>query len=168
MKHDGEVVDDLLGAADGEGRHEDFAAGGDDCFDDGLKLRDSIGVGPMIVIAVGGFHEDEIGLGDGFKVAEDGAIGRAEVAGEHHGLGFVGIVDREFDTGGTEHVTGFEVAGGDAGGDFDGLVKLDRSGECADQRDIIGTVDRFKKRRDDVCDWCARCRSVGCERNPRG
>ena len=75
-----QVVDDLLGAADGEGGDDEFGIVAVDEFEIFFEAEfDVIGRG-MILVGVSGFDDEDVGAGRVFVVAQDGLVGLAEVA----------------------------------------------------------------------------------------
>ena len=81
-----EVVDQLLGPTDGEGRHHEGGAAGHRRLDDALDL---VGHGRRVVqpVAVGRLHEHVVGLPEGLRVEEDGRPVAADVPREHEPAG---------------------------------------------------------------------------------
>lgn len=99
MEEDGEVVGHLLGASDGEGGDEHFAAVFDGLADDIFEFGDRIVIGAVVVVAVGGFEEDEVSGAERFIFPEDGHGFGAQVSGEDDGFGLALVLDCQLDTG---------------------------------------------------------------------
>ncbi len=76
-----EVVDDRLGAADGEGGDDDVAAAFDGVVDNG-RQRLALVVILVLAVAVRRLHDDVVGGIDGGGVLDERLVGLAEVAGE--------------------------------------------------------------------------------------
>src|SRR5690606_32106051 len=79
-----QVVEHLLGSADRKGRHDDVAATLEQGFlDDADHVR--FGRRKILVpaVAVGGLDDEDVGVLDGCRVAQDGASRLAQIAAEH-------------------------------------------------------------------------------------
>ncbi len=75
-----QVVDDLLGAPDGEGWDDELRIVAVDEFEIFFEAEfDVVGRG-MILVGVGGFDDKDIGASGVFVMAQDGLIGLAKVA----------------------------------------------------------------------------------------
>ena len=77
-----EVIDQLLRPLDGEDRNDEFAPLGDRLDNHLLQLRLDRTVILVNPVAVGRFHHDVVGLGEGRRVADDRPVPLAHVAGE--------------------------------------------------------------------------------------
>ena len=105
-------VQKLLRAPDGERRNDDIAALGERLVND---LRQLIGIAPhlgMVAVAVGRFHDDIIRLFQVLRIADDGLIDIADVAGENDGPCQTVFAHLQRDGGRAEQVS--RVGKGDA------------------------------------------------------
>ena len=78
----GQRVDEILGAPDAEGRHEDLAAGALHAAEDGHERLFRVLDGLVLAQAVGGLREDDVRPGQRLGVAEDGIGAAPQVARE--------------------------------------------------------------------------------------
>ena len=104
-------VEDLLGAAHGEGGDDDVAAPAQGAVNDLGQLG---GVAPhllVVPVAVGGLHDHVVRPGEQHRVPEDGLVEVADIAGEHDGLAHAVLRQVHGDAGGAQQVPG--VAEGD-------------------------------------------------------
>ncbi|MFM1943427.1 MAG: hypothetical protein RI897_2409 [Verrucomicrobiota bacterium] len=99
MEEDGEVVGHLLGASYGECGDEHFAAVFDGVADDVFEFGDGIVIGAVVMVAVGGFEEDEVRGAERFIFSEDRHGFGAEIPGEDDGFGFALVLDCQLDAG---------------------------------------------------------------------
>src|SRR5579863_5988327 len=74
--------DELLGASDGEGGNDDFAAARAGAVDDIGEGIGDLGERLVEAAAVSAFHNQIVGGGKRFGVADDGKPGPADVAGK--------------------------------------------------------------------------------------
>jgi hypothetical protein len=74
-----EDPDQLLGATDGEGGHQQDAAVAADFIDGRGQLFDGLLVRRVLAVAVGRLDEDEVGVADGGRVTQDRRVAAAEV-----------------------------------------------------------------------------------------
>jgi len=95
--------DDLLGAADGEGGCNDFAAAAGGVVDDGGEFLFGVEDRLMEAVAVRTFHNEDVGEAGEFRIADDGEAFAADVTGEEERFSF----EFDFEEGGPEHVAGF-------------------------------------------------------------
>lgn len=131
----GQVIDEGLGAADGEAGDEDFATGGAGLVQDGDEFVEGFFEGFVVAVAVGAFEHDDIGpatlaLGAddrGDRVADDGSAGVADIAAEDDGLLGGVIAASEDDACRADDVSAVDEACGDAGGDIDLAVEGNRA-----------------------------------------
>ena len=65
------VVEQILGAADGETRHEDLALRLQRMLDDADRFIDRILQGFMVTVTIGRFHDHHVGLREWFRVTYD-------------------------------------------------------------------------------------------------
>ncbi len=77
-----EVVEEFLGPLDGEHGNHHVAAVGHRAADHVGQLRFGVFAADVIAVAVGRFHDDEVGLGKDGGVAEDRLVPLPEVAGK--------------------------------------------------------------------------------------
>ena len=75
-----QVVDDLLGATDGEGRDDEFRIMAVDEFEIFFEAEFNVVGGGVILVGVGGFDDEDVGACGIFVMAQDGLVGLAEVA----------------------------------------------------------------------------------------
>ena len=75
-----QVVDDLLGATDGEGRDDEFRIMAVDEFEIFFEAEFNVVGGGVILVGVGGFDDEDVGAGGIFVMAQNGLVGLAEVA----------------------------------------------------------------------------------------
>src|SRR5690606_26951041 len=116
-----EVVDEVLGAADGEGGDEDLAVVAPGLGDDLEELLDGVADGAVVAVAVGGLEDDGVGVGGGGGdgVAQEGGADAADVGGEDDDLlGAAPGADADLEAGGAEDVAGVGEADADAVGDL--------------------------------------------------
>src|SRR5262249_35390358 len=106
----GEEEEQELGAADGEGRDEDASASGRGLAGGGAGLDGGALEGLVVAVAVGGFHEDQVGVLEGRWVLVEGCAARADVAGEDDDFGGAVFADRDLEAGGAQDVAGFDGA----------------------------------------------------------
>jgi hypothetical protein len=103
----GQDVDDFLGAADGEGGHDQVAPGTARALESRNDFVLGFGKGAVEAIAVGRFDEQHVGFGhDLFGVVQYRPVGHAEVAGKNHAARLAFAADRHLEPGGTEDVAG--------------------------------------------------------------
>ena len=76
-EHPAEKADEKLRSAHSKRGHENFSAITHRVLYDLNEFGDGLIEGPMVAVAVGGFEKDEIGVLEGFEVAEDGDADRA-------------------------------------------------------------------------------------------
>ena len=101
-------VQQLLGAAHGEGGDDHVAALAQRLVDD---LRQLAGVAPhlgVIAVAVGGLGEHIVRTVEELGIADDGLIHIADIAGEHHGARFITLMAGELDAGAAQQVAGID------------------------------------------------------------
>ena len=80
-----EHVDDLLGTAYAEGRDEKFATPPHRIANDAQKPLQFIGGEFVLPVAVGGLTDEVVTVRQFDRVAQDGPVGAADVAGEANG-----------------------------------------------------------------------------------
>ena len=101
-----QVVEQLLGSPYREGGNDDIAAFGEDLVDEvcqspGVALR-----GFVIPVAVSGLHDHIVGLVHQGRVADDGLVLVAQVAGEYDFFGDAVLCGPDFHRGGAQKMTG--------------------------------------------------------------
>lgn len=138
---DAELVDQLLGATDGEGGDEDLFPVPDGVFDDGLELGEGLVEGSVVAVAVGRFEHDQVGVVEGRGVAHEGHAGRPDVAREDKGAEG-GSGDGEFEAGRTEDVSGVDHAEFHAVGDLGDGAVFDGAEQRQDLFGVGGGVER--------------------------
>ena len=107
-------VEELLGAAHGEGGDDDVSAPAEGLVND---LRQVVGIAPdlgVVAVAVGGLHDDVVRPGDGAGVPNDGLVHVADVAGEDQALGDAALGGVHQDRGAAEQVPRVDEFHGDA------------------------------------------------------
>ena len=107
-------VQQLLGAAHGEGGDDHVAALAQRLVDD---LRQLAGIAPhlcVVAVAVGGLGEHIVRAVEELGIADDGLIHIADIAGEHHGARFITLMAGELDAGAAQQMAGVDEPGGDA------------------------------------------------------
>jgi hypothetical protein len=117
----GQEVDDFLGAADGEGGHDQVAVGVARALEGRNDFVLGFRKGAVQAVAVGRFDEQHVGFGhDLLGVVQHRAAGHAEVAGKNQFARPAFAADRHLQPGGTEDVAGVMEA------DRDGFSRVDR------------------------------------------
>ncbi len=140
----GEVIEDLLGTADGEGGDEDAFAGVDGIFEDFEEFDEGLIERAVVAVAVGGFEEDEVGGGKRSGVAEHGSVEGAYIAGKDDDFfGGLPVGDGHLDAGGAEHVAGVDETNRDAVGDVAALAVIDGLEAGVDCFGVGRGVERF-------------------------
>ena len=97
-------IQQLLRAADGERRDDDVAALAERFVDDLGKL---VGIAPdlgVVAVAVGRLHHDVVGLFEKLRVADDGLVDVADIAGEDDRLVHAVFFQLKRDGRGTEQM----------------------------------------------------------------
>ena len=123
-----EDPDHLLGAADGEGRHQQNALVAGHLADGGHQLVDRRFVRPVLAIAVRRLDDHVVGVGERGRVADDRRVAAADVAREDQGLGCAAIGHAQLDDRRAEDVARVVEDGGDVVGDghLGAVVAADR------------------------------------------
>ena len=117
-------VEQLLGTAHGEGRDDDVAALGEDIVDEGCQgLGIALG-GLVVAVAVGGLHDDIVGLGDGLGVPDDGLVHVAQVTGEDQLFGHAVFRCPDLHAGGAKQMARVGKADAHTGADLHVLTVL--------------------------------------------
>ena len=125
-----EVVDDveeLLGALDGEGGDEDFAAVFEGVGEDAAEVLAGVGVHFMFAPAVGAFHDDGVDVRGVVRIAQEVVVAAADIAGEEETFFLAGgaVVEVEDDLGGAEDVAGIDEGDLDAIANEHGAVVVE-------------------------------------------
>ena len=117
-------VQQLLGAAHGEGGDHHVAALGDGLVDD---LRQIVGVAPhlrVVAVAVGGLHHHVVRAGEVGGVPDDGLVHIADVAGKDDLFGDAALRGGDEDGGGAQQMARVHELHPDALAQVQGLVVL--------------------------------------------
>ena len=137
---DVQTVEDLLRALHGKG-------GDDDLFALAVAVGDGVGqflVADVLVlvvaVAVGGLHEDVIGLGRAFGVAHDEGLGTADVAREDDAGGLVVLGHFQAQGAGAEDVARIIVGDLDARGGLEVLMVGHGVQELGGLEGVLGGV----------------------------
>ena len=137
---DVQAVEDLLRAFHGKG-------GDDDLFALAVAVGDGVGqllVADVLVfvvaVAVGGFHEDVIGLGRAFGIAHDEGLGAADVAREDDAGGLVVFGHFQAQGTGTEDVPRIVIGDLDARGGLEVLMVAHGVQEPGGLEGVLGGV----------------------------
>jgi len=117
-----DVIEQILRPLQCETGHDDVAAGGFRGVDNLGDVRLDVSVLAMDAIAIGGFHENVIGLVHLRRIAHDGLIRAAHVAAEQHAAGFAVLLDAHVDDRRAQNVAGLAERRGDAVGDLYGRL----------------------------------------------
>ena len=107
-------IQQLLGAPHGKGGDDHVAALAQRFVDD---LRQLVGVAPdlgVVAVAVGALHDHEVRLMEELRVADDGLIHVANVAGEDDGAHLAALGDRQLHAGGAKQMAGINALHADA------------------------------------------------------
>ena len=161
-------VQDFLGAADGEGGNEDVAPPVVRVLDDRRDLPDGGLPVPVQPVAVGAFHEHQVGLRVPRRVLQDRRAVLAEVAAEDQLALDAAVLQPDLDAGGTQDVPGIHVPDRHARQDLpplqvgqgdelpQGLLHLGGRVQRLDQRQVLalaacGSPARRRLRRGGRC-----------------
>ena len=122
-----ELVEELLGAFDGEGGDDDAGAAAADAVDDFADVVGGVGGVLVFAAAVGGLHDHVVDVFAAFGGVEEVVAGAADIAGEQEAeVIFAGeVIDVEDDLGRAEDVAGIDEGESDAFGDGEGAVVAD-------------------------------------------
>ncbi len=145
-EHPAQQAGQQLSAADREGGDEDFTAFLDGVFDDRDEFLNGFGEGAMVVVAVSGFEEDQVGVAKGLEIAEDGDSFRAEIAREHNAFLVTALLSDQLDAGRTKHVAGLSPNCLKARGNINGLEVRDRFEALDGLLGMLRGVERFEGR----------------------
>ena len=140
-----QAVEDFLRALHSEGGNDDLAAVAV-AVADGIGEFVQTGRGIlMIAIAVGGFHEDVVGLGRRLGIPDDEGLRAADVAGENDARCFAVFGYFEPDGRGAEDVPSLVKSGPDARGRFYGLVQIHGSDLLCRALGVQNGVNGFRR-----------------------
>ncbi len=93
-----EVVDDFLGAAEGEGGDEDLAAAGEGAHDAFAEFLAGVEGVVVEAVAVGGFGDDDVDVLELDGVVQEGQVAAAEIEDEGEAQEIAAVVG-DFDEG---------------------------------------------------------------------
>ena len=133
-----EPVQQFLGAADRERRDQHVAAIAPGGVEDAAQLADGIRAILVVAVAIGGFHQYQVGFNDRRRVAQDRRSLWAEVAGEHQLL----AVRPQFDDGRAKDMAGIAEGDLDAVKDRLAGVVWQRMQERDCSLDVVPGVQR--------------------------
>src|SRR6516162_5608784 len=110
LKGAGQEIQEQLRSTHGKNGNKNLA----DCLagplHDLTRLNRSFLERPMISIAVGRFHEDDVRMLEGNRIAVQRRSARAEVTGENYHLLVAVFLNGHFDTHRTQHMTRLDHA----------------------------------------------------------
>ena len=138
-------VQKLLRAAHGERRDDDVAALAERFVDD---LRQLVGVAPhlgVVAVAVGGLHHHIVRLLQKLRVADDGLVDVADIAGEDERLVHAALVKLERDARAAEQVARVGEHRRHALAQLDRLTVLAGGDELKDVHRVLGSVERLDR-----------------------
>ena len=138
----GEAIENLLGATDRERGDEHLLPLLDRPGDDLVKFIQGLFPRPMIAIAVRRLHEDQIGMLQRCRIADDGRSPQAKIARKNYHTLTALVVDRHFDAGRAENMAGVDQANGDTVGDLFGLSIRHGNEKRREGVDIRGNINR--------------------------
>ena len=133
-----EPVQQLLRTPDRERRDQHVAAVVPCPFEDAAEFGNRFRAIPVVAVAVGRFHQDEIGIAHGFRIAQDRSFLRTEVAGEHQLL----PVGPQLDDARAEDVAGIAERDVDPGEDGGTRVVAQRTHLRHRILDVVARVQR--------------------------
>ena len=166
----GDVVEQHLRAPDRKRRDDDTPVVSVGRLQNAVKSLDGFGSRNMVLVAVGGFQEEQVGPNGQNRIAQNGRASRSEIARKDHHALSVSFADRQFQTRRAQDVAGLEEARDNALGNFSGTLERMRAKAVDQLFDVVlitlaarpPTVGRGATR-------AARAarRLLECERNPR-
>ncbi len=147
-----QVIQDLLGAADRERRHDHVAS----LFVQGAldDLDQFVLVAAMILVravAVGGLHDQDVRLLDGRRIAQDRTPRLAEIAAEHELGGLAVFGDPDLDDGRAKDVAGVAEAAAHDRMWREFLVVGDGSHLAQTVARVLHRVERSRRRASAMC-----------------
>ena len=137
-----QVVDQVLGAADGEGRDQHVAAILVGLLQDAEKFFERVVAAAVVAVAVGGLHQQHVGLFENRRAAHQRRAVVAQVAGEHQAPSAAQVVDIQLDDGRAEDVPGIVQGHADPGHHFLALLVAQRSALAQHLVGVIAGVQR--------------------------
>ena len=135
----GEPVQQFLRAPHRERRDQHVAAVAPGLLQDLAELDDGLGAVLVVAVAVGRFHQHQVGLADRGRIAQDRRALGTEVAGEHQ----LAAIRPHFDDAGTEDVAGIAERDLDAIQHSEALVVGLRPQQLDGVRDVFPGVQRL-------------------------
>ena len=138
----GEPVQQFLGAAHRERGNQHVAPVAPGMLEDLAQLADGVRAVAMVAVAVGGFHQQQVGLLHHGGIAQDGRALRAQVAGKHQ----LAAVRPQFHDGRTEDMAGIAQRDVHAGQDRRALVVGQRLHLAQRRVHVLGGKQRLRFR----------------------
>ena len=138
-----EVVDDFLGAAEGERGDEDLAAAAEGADDAVAQFLAGIEGVVVETVAVGGFGDENIDVLELDGIVQEREIAAAEVEGQRDAQ-VIAAGFRDFDEGkgGAEDVAGIDVGDDDSAGEGHGFVVVVGTDEFEGSLDVGEGIER--------------------------
>src|SRR5262249_4531258 len=142
----GQQIQEQLGPADREDRHEDLGPGVDSLADDLTRFQRRLVQRPVVAVAVRRFHDHDVRVLEGHGIGQQRSPTGPEVAGEDHGSPAAVLLPGEVDTGRAENVAGVDEAGRDSGRDlYRGVVAYGPE-QAAQPLDVLLAVQGLEER----------------------
>ena len=128
-----QLVDQLLGAAQGEGRNVDDAAIGQGMGKGLIERLETLGPVFVVAVPVGGLQDEHIAGVGRIRVRQNGGVAAAQIAGKGDAAGGSGRAGKgKLDKAGAQDVPGVFQVEGDAVFEAEGVVELESPGQLLD------------------------------------
>lgn len=137
------VIQQVLGAAHGEGRNQHIAAIAVGLLENPGQLVDGFLAAAVVTVAVGRLHQYYVGAVEEGRVLHQRRTGVAQIAGEHQTPGQVVVVNFQFHYGRAENMPGIVEGQADARRHFMGLAVGQRLASLEGALGVHRVVQRF-------------------------